>query len=211
MKLQLALDGTLADAMRVLAAAHESIDLIELGTPLILRHGIDAAAHIRAAFPDLPLLADFKIMDAGDEEAAIAFEAGCAWATVLAAAHDVTIVGAVAAAQRFGGQVMADLIGVSDPVARAGELIALGCNAVCVHTAYDTQAGGAHPLATLATVRERWPDMAIGVAGGVRAESIAALAAYRPAIVVVGGAITRATEVGAAARAVRAAIEGVSG
>jgi 3-hexulose-6-phosphate synthase len=57
-----------------------------------------AAHHLRQAFPDITLLADFKIMDTGEEEASIAFEAGCDIFTVLSVTQDSTIQGAVTAA-----------------------------------------------------------------------------------------------------------------
>jgi len=199
-KLQLALDGDLACSLDILRAARPYVDLAELGTPLIFRHGLEAARAIRAAFPDLPLLADLKIMDAGEHEAALAFEAGCQWVTVLGVAHNHTVEGALAAARAAGGAIMADLMQVADPVARGRELLARGCDVLCVHTAYDVQASGADPLADLARLRAALPDARLAVAGGIRADTVDRLAPFRPEIVVVGGAIVNADDPARAAR-----------
>src|SRR5690554_5121426 len=105
-KLQLALDGTLDAARAVLEAAHSYVDVIEIGTPLIFREGVAAVRWARAAYPGKAILADLKIMDAGEAEAAIAFEAGAGVVTVLGAAADATVCGAVRAARQHGGQIM---------------------------------------------------------------------------------------------------------
>jgi len=42
MKLQLALDGPLQESLRVLRATQAWVDVVELGTPLLLREGVAA-------------------------------------------------------------------------------------------------------------------------------------------------------------------------
>jgi 3-keto-L-gulonate-6-phosphate decarboxylase len=59
---------------------------------------------LKAAFPESLLLADLKIMDAGEHEAGLGFGAGADIVTVLSAAHDETIRGCVRAARRSGGR-----------------------------------------------------------------------------------------------------------
>ena len=137
MKLQLALDGPLEDSLAVLRATREYVDLAEIGTPLVLREGVRAIQRLRAEFPALPLLADFKIMDAGGEEARIAFAAGADIVTVLGVAADETIAVAAAAALDCGGELMVDLMAVPQPLQRVQELMALGCDQFCVHRAHD--------------------------------------------------------------------------
>ncbi len=192
MRLQLALDGDLASSTAVLAQVHPHVDIVEVGTPLIFREGMHAVRRLRAAYPHLTLLADLKIMDAGEEEAMIAFAAGADLVTVLGAAHDATVQGAVRAARRSGKQTLADMLQVSAIEARAAELLALGCDYLCVHTAYDLQEGGEAPLVQLQRLRERLPDAPLAVAGGINLQTLEGVLAFAPAIVIVGGAITRA-------------------
>src|SRR5712691_7562686 len=173
MKLQLALDGELEPSLRILRAAHAHIDIAEIGTPLVYREGVAAVRRFRAEFPDLMLLADFKIMDAGDEEAAIAFDAGSDLVTVLGVTQDATLQGALTAAKRSGKQIMIDLMGVPDLQARAETLLAMGCHYLCIHTAYDLQtAHAASPLEHLQNLRRQLPNAPLAVAGGIKLESL---------------------------------------
>lgn len=199
-QLQVALDGTLADSLTVLAKVRSAVDLAEIGTPLILREGVAAIRAVRADFPDLPLVADFKIMDAGDEEATIAFEAGASIVTVLGVTGSATLAGAVKAARRWGGQVMVDLMQVADPAVRSREFLAAGADILCVHTAFDQHES---PLAALRDLRHSLPDAPLAVAGGIDIDRIEAVAALRPALVIAGSAITRSDDPAAAARALK--------
>lgn len=192
-QLQLALDGTLEQAVALLGLVAPLVDIVELGTPLLYREGIRAAAHIHRLYPQVTLLADMKIMDAGEEEASIAFEGGCQYVTVLGVTQDKTIQGVVAAAKRHDAQVMVDMMQVTDVVERGRHLLALGCDYLCVHTAFDQQQVET-PLATLKRLRKGLPDASLAVAGGVGLPTIDSILTLNPAIVVVGGAITRAAD-----------------
>ena len=94
-------------------------DLLEIGTPLIIEEGLGALQKLKAQFPDKLFLADLKIMDAGHLEARSGSLRGADVVTVLGAADDSTIRGAIDAAQECNGYLMADLIGLPDPAKRA--------------------------------------------------------------------------------------------
>lgn len=206
MKLQIALDGELQESLTILQAVHAFVDIAEVGTPLIFREGMSAVQHLRRTFPTLPLLADLKIMDAGEEEATIAFAAGCSLVTVLGVTQEATLRGALAAAGRFGGQIMVDMMQVPDPIPQARRFLAMGCHYLCVHTAHDLQAAQT-PLATLRQLRQELPDAPLAVAGGINPDTIDAVAALRPAIIIVGSAITQAAKPAQAARMLRERIQ----
>ncbi len=204
MKLQLALDlCTTDEALALLEQTHDLIDIAEVGTPMIMAEGMSPVRAIKDAYPSLTVLADLKIADAGEHEAKIGFDAGADIVTVLGVVDNATIEGAV----RSGGIVMADTISVVDVAARARELVDLGVDLICVHTAYDRQASGADPLAELAEVVEAiGPDQS-AVAGGINADKAARLLRYRPAVVVVGGSITGAPNVRTAAEEIRGILD----
>ena len=191
-KLQLALDSELCAALDILAAARPYINIAEVGTPLIYRQGMRAMEQIRARYPGLSLVADLKIMDAGEQEADIAFAAGADIATVLALASDATIVGAVEAARRHGKRVMADMMQVAQPIARGRELLALGVDALCLHRASDMQAAQAAPYHQLAQLRDALPGANLAIAGGITLEALDQILPHQPQIIIVGGAITGA-------------------
>jgi 3-hexulose-6-phosphate synthase len=182
------------------------VDIAEVGTPLVLREGASAIWMLKEQFPKLLILADFKIMDAGAEEAAIAFDAGADIVTVLAAAETVTIQRACDAAIAAGRQVMADLIAVADPARRAVQIAALGVHLLCCHTAFDMQSSGAEPTGALAELRAALPDARLAVAGGINPQRIGLLTPFAPEVVIVGGFVTRAADPRAAVEEVRKAM-----
>ena len=140
----------------------------------------------------------------------MAFSAGADIVSVLGCASDATIRAAVAVARERGRQVVADLLGVTERHARARELARLGVDYIGVHTGVDEQAGGADPLAALAQVRAT-VEIPVVVAGGISLDTIEAILALEPAIVVVGSHITGADDPLAAACAFRAAIDRACG
>lgn len=207
MKLQVAFDGGLEDSLAVLRAVREVIDIAEIGTPLIFREGLHVVRVWHQEFPDLPILADLKIMDAGEYEASLAFEAGCDFVTVLGVTQDKTVRGALKAAADFGRHIMVDLMQVKDLVLRSRELLDMGCHCLCVHTAFDLQTPGTSPLGDLVQLRESFPTASLAVAGGLGEAALNTLKPYHPDIVIVGGAIVTAREPAQVARAIRAQID----
>ncbi len=191
-RLQLALDGTLEESLAVLSVAHPYVDIIEVGTPLIYREGMAAVRQIRQAYPKVTLTADLKIMDAGREEATIAFEAGSDLVTVLGVAPEPTVRGAAAVADQFGKQLMADMLQIPDIGPRGRDLIQLGCHYVCVHTAYDLQKTNPISGSYLKQLRTNLDRVPFAIAGGINLQNIDMVVDIEPEIIIVGSAITRA-------------------
>ena len=206
MKLQFAIDTLSTEkALELAAAAAAHVDILELGTPLIKSEGLSAITALKEAHPDKVIFADLKTMDAGELEADIAFGAGADLVTVLGAADDSTIAGAVKAAEKHGKGVVVDLIGVADKPARAKEVVALGAEFVEMHAGLDEQAQDGYSLDSLLTDGTA-SGVAFSVAGGVNASSIAAVQASGAQVAVAGSAIYSAENVGDAAAELRAAI-----
>lgn len=192
MKLQIALDMFgLDEALAILDDVGDAVDIVEVGTPWIIREGLKNVTLLKKRFPGLEILADTKIMDAGRLEAADAFAAGADIVTAMGAAYDETIAGAVEAAEKAGGKIMVDLLAVADPAARAVAVRKLGARYACVHTAFDIQ-HASDPLEELTLVSAALGKTGVAVAGGVKPETLAAIAACGPDIVIVGGALTGA-------------------
>ena len=199
-KLQIALDGDLPAALDALARVHPYVDIAEVGTPLIFREGMRALRLIRAAYPQLTLVADLKIMDAGHAEAGIAFEAGADCVTVMALASDATIAGALHSARSHGRRVMIDMMQVAAPLARARQLLALGCDLLCLHTAHDMQSSQTSPYAQLAQLRAELPNTQLAIAGGVKLATLAEILPLKPQVIIVGSGITAAPDPEVASR-----------
>ena len=207
MKLQVALDGDLESSLSILRVIRPYIDIAEIGTPLIFREGLGAIRVLHKAFPDLSVLADLKIMDAGEHEATLAFEAGCDLVTVLGVASNSTIQGTLNAAKRFDKKIMVDMMQVSAPIQRSRELLKMGCDYLCIHTAYDLQASGTTPLANLAQLREALPDAPLAVAGGIGPDTLDSLCDYQPSVVIVGGKITNSSNPTLIAQTIRTRLD----
>lgn len=206
MRLQFAMDTlTTESALDLAAKAAPYVDILELGTPLIKSEGLAAITAVKAAHPDKTVFADLKTMDAGELEADIAFSAGADLVTVLGVAGDSTIAGAVAAATKHGKGVVVDLIGVSDKAARAREVVALGAVFVEMHAGLDEQAEDGYSLDALLAAGES-AEVPFSVAGGVSADSVEAVQRAGADVAVAGSAIYSASDVAAAAAAIRSAI-----
>jgi len=130
------------------------------------------------------------LLDAGEYEADIGFSGGADIVTVLAAADDATIRGAVAAARKNRKRIMVDMINVNDLQERAREIDALGADYICVHTAFDLQVSGNNPLEDLKKVKKVSKKAGLAVAGGIKLETLAETVKERPEIIIVGGGIT---------------------
>ena len=200
-RLQLAVDVLGIDAaVDVVKQVYPHFDIVEIGTPLIIEAGLAAVEQVKPLCRDKQCLADLKIMDAGHMEASSGFQRGADIVTVLGVADDTTISKAVEAAREHGGELMADLINAADPVRRAAELVELGVSILCVHTAHDTTAGGAHPLTTLQVVRPV-VECQLAIAGGLGLADVGPAIECGADIVVVGGGILNQPDPRAAAAA----------
>lgn len=205
--LQVALDFIDLDkAVEVAGKVYPYADIIEAGTPLIKSEGIRAVNVLKGNFPGKRIFADLKIMDAGVLEARMAFGAGADMISVCAQASAETIREAIEETRRWDREVMIDLIGSTAWISRAGELSDLYPDYFCIHTFLDEQAKGRRPFERLEEfIREI--KLPFSIAGGIRPDDIALIMPFRPAIIVVGGYITRAASPEAAARTIKMAIE----
>ncbi|WP_075183120.1 3-keto-L-gulonate-6-phosphate decarboxylase UlaD [Pantoea sp. 1.19] len=207
--LQLALDHTRLDAALASAARLRShVDIIEAGTLLCLSAGVAALSQLRALCGDRPLLADFKVADAGATLAEQAFSHGASAMTVICAAPLATMASAQAVAVRHGGEIQIELFGhwtLED--ARAWR--ALGIRHAIYHRGRDAQASG-----------QRWSDadlnamralsacgLTLSVTGGIEPDDLARFRTVNVSTFIVGRALTEAADPLAAARAFHDAIE----
>lgn len=202
-KLQLALDDiTLDNALSLLRKVHDYIDIVEVGTPFLMEYGAEAIRRIRSEFPDLEVLCDGKIMDAGSYEAEIGFHAGADYVTVLAVTEDATIRDVIRAAEQSGGIAVADMICVRDLPQRVAELKQLGIHMLSVHTGVDQQKAGRTPLSDLKTIKACCGELPVSVAGGITEATADEYLALDPAVIICGGGILHASDPVAAARAI---------
>ncbi|MYL30341.1 3-hexulose-6-phosphate synthase [Halobacillus halophilus] len=204
MKLQLALDLVdINGAIEVVKEVESHVDVVEIGTPVVINEGLKAVKEVKKAFPDMTVLADLKIMDAAGYEVSQASASGADIITILGAAEDESIKGAVEEAKNQGKQILADMIAVQDIETRAGELDQLGVDYICVHTGYDLQAVGKDSFEDLAAIKKVVKHAKTAIAGGIKLETLPEVINHNPDLIIVGGGITGQDDQAAAAKQIK--------
>lgn len=187
--IQVSIDVTTLDEALDLArgAARAGVDWLEVGTPLLLAEGLHAVRAFRAEFPNHPIVADLKTMDGAGLEAEMMFKAGANMVVVMGQAHDASIIEQVKMAQRYGGQVMCDVMLCPDKPGRARQAQAMGVDYIIVHTGFDERnmIPGLSPLADLPAVRAA-VSIPIQAVGGLSIEQAIATLEMGAQIVVFG-------------------------
>ncbi|MFH5181324.1 3-hexulose-6-phosphate synthase [Paenibacillus sp. TAB 01] len=191
MQLQLALDlVNIPEAKEVVKEVEAYIDIVEIGTPVVINEGLRAVKEIKESFPGLKVLADLKIMDAGGYEVMKASEAGADIITVLGVSDDSTITGAVQEARKQNKKIMVDMINVRNLEERAREIDALGVDYICVHSGYDHQAAGKNSFEELNAIKRVVKNAKTAIAGGIKLDTLPEVVKANPDLVIVGGGIT---------------------
>ena len=192
--LQVALDLTsIKEALAIaLEAVKGGADIIEVGTPLLKAEGLHSVRVLRETFKGRRIVADMKIMDAGELEAELALKAGADVVTVLGVASLETLKRATVKAHELGGKVMVDMMEVKEVRRKVEEAVKLDVDYICLHVGLDVQRAKGVSARELAERAERIKSeygVKVAVAGGID-EFTAPL--YRDLdIVIVGGAITK--------------------
>jgi 3-hexulose-6-phosphate synthase len=195
---QISLDLTnIEEALETAAIAMRAgVDWLEAGTPLILAEGLHGVKRLRAAFPEVPIVADLKTMDGGYLEAEMMAKAGATHVVVMARAHEETIKCVVKAGKDFGIKVMGDNLGCKDMVAAAIWLEDLGCDYVIHHIGYDERRGiaarGERMPSPLDQLREvvKAVNIPVQAVGGLSLEQAIKCPEYGAPLVVLGAPLT---------------------
>lgn len=216
MKLQVTLDTySVNDGIALVRDVADYLDVIEVGTPLLLESGMSAVEQVRQAFPGVHIMADTKIWHNGARIAHAAFAHGATSVTVLAGTTDEEIETVVEVAQDCDGVVVADLSGERGLVQRAAELEDLGVRYMMVPSGLrvyedelhdddvfhrNTRAVGGMPLALVRNVSRTLTGAAeVAVVDNVTLDNLDAVLATNPGIVLVGRAILSADDPASAA------------
>jgi len=177
-------------------ATRAGVDWLEAGTPLIIAEGMHGVRALRERFPQTPIVADLKTMDAGYLEAELMAHAGATHVVVMARAHEETIRCMVKAGRDCGVKVMGDNLGCPDMVAGAKQLEDLGCDFVIHHIGFDERRGiaarGLRMPSPLDQLREVVAAVNIPVqaVGGLTLEQAVRTPEYGAPLVVLGAPLT---------------------
>jgi 3-hexulose-6-phosphate synthase len=209
MKLQLALDTPdLTCELELAGKVAAYVDLIEAGTPLLIREGIRAVRELRRRHRGRPIVADIKVIDAGEPIAEIAFAAGANVVTVLGSAPDNLIDRVVKTAQRYDGQVMADSLSVANISDRARQLRDLGVHSLCINRrGFKRERQSREEKFNQLSELISKIDLPVYLAGGIDLAELTWLGELPIAGVIVGAAIAEAASPVDVAKKMRAALD----
>ncbi|WP_128330767.1 3-hexulose-6-phosphate synthase [Apibacter sp. HY039] len=189
MKIQLALDTIRLDELvSKVTPLIEYVDILEVGTPLMMLEGMEPVRILKRHFPDKEILCDTKIMDAGAMEARHALDAGADYITVMGVTDNSTIQACVDTAKLYKKKVVADML-CADLKKRIPIIENLDVDYLGVHTGVDQQKNGRTPLEDLVEIKNLTKKSKIAVAGGINADNLQAYLVYSPEILIVGGGI----------------------
>jgi len=209
MKLQLALDTPdLGHELELASKVATHVDLIEAGTPLLIREGIRVVRELRRRHRGRPIVADIKVIDAGEPIAELAFAAGANVVTVLGCASDEVIERVVRSARRYDGQVMADSLSVLNVPVRARQLRELGVNSLCINRRGIKRPKSREERITQIADLIDQIDLPIYIAGGIDITELSFLRELPLAGVIIGAAIAEAPSPLEAAKKMRAILDG---
>ena len=115
LELQLAIDLlNKEEAAELAKKVEEYVDIVEIGTPIVINEGLPAVQHLDENINNAKVLADLKIMDAADYEVSQAIKFGADVVTILGVAEDASIKAAVEEAHKHDKQLLVDMIAVQD-------------------------------------------------------------------------------------------------
>jgi 3-dehydro-L-gulonate-6-phosphate decarboxylase len=207
--LQVALDYvSLPPAIAMALKVAPYVDVIEIGTPLCKAAGIAAVRAIREVCPDKLILADLKTPDVGGLEAKMAFDAGADMMTVIGGAPMATVESALKVAKEMGKEMLMELTGVRDIIARATEWKSLGVERMVYHRGWDEQAFNREWSEDDKRTIRQLIDMGfrVTVTGGITAELLPFFQDLPVSIIIAGRAIHQSPDPAASALEMRSAI-----
>ncbi|APH38439.1 bifunctional 5,6,7,8-tetrahydromethanopterin hydro-lyase/3-hexulose-6-phosphate synthase [Methanohalophilus halophilus] len=193
--LQVALDNPNLEAvLNVVRQLPKSDHLIlEAGTPLIKRYGVDVITKLREVKPDAFIVADLKTLDTGNLEARMVADATADAIVVSALAPVPTLEKAISEAHKTGIYAVMDTLNHPDPMDVLEKLNELP-DVVELHRAIDVE-DTAYAWGSIEAIKELSPKILVAVAGGVRVHTIPDALKAGADVLVVGRAITNSKDI----------------
>jgi bifunctional enzyme Fae/Hps len=168
--------------------------IIEAGTPLIKRYGVNVVQSIREARPNSFIVADLKTLDTGNLEARMVADATADAIVISGLAPISTIEKAIKEARKTGIYAVIDMLNVDKPMSVL-KALTVKPNVVELHRAIDTEGNAEHAWGDIPAMKKLSERMLVAVAGGIRVDTVKEALKAGADIIVVGRAITKAKDV----------------
>ncbi len=173
--------------------------IIEAGTPLIKRYGMDIIGKIKEIKPETFVVADLKTLDTGNLEARMVSDSGADAVVISGLAPLRTMEKAIEEAKKTGIYSSLDMLNVTKPIDVLRELSVGGLmpDVVELHRAIDTEEVGVrHVWGNIGEIKRiGGKKMLVAVAGGIREENAPEAIKGGADILIVGRGITNAADV----------------
>lgn len=193
MKLQISFDSTdLAQALAVATQVEPWCDLFEVGALTLATYGVQAIKEFRAQFPQKALVADIKIIDRGAEITDIIARAGADYLTVMGGTNKHVLYTVAKAAQQAPIKVILDLIDTASLGQIAMDASGYNVTTILMHKPHDDDES-LEFLDQWALVRGN-TKLPIFIAAKINRTNVQKIIALHPDGIVVGSAITKATD-----------------
>ena len=142
-------------------------------------------------------------MDGANFIGAMAYDAGADIVTVVAAAHDYTIMEHVRTAHERGKLAEVDMMNIVDIEGRAQELLDMGVDIICMHASAEALRPNEVHINRIKRMLSVVPCEKASVANSLNFDTLDRVLVYKPEIVVVSVPILSATDKKSAAKRVR--------
>ncbi len=174
--------------------------IIEVGTPLIKRYGLDIIQKIREIRQDVFIVADLKILDTGNLEARMVADATADAVVISGLAPVSTIEKAIKESKKTGIYSIIDMLNVEDSIEVLNNL-SVKPEVVELHRAIDAESKDEkHKWSDIPKIRKMDKKIIIAVAGGIRIDNAPDALKSGADILVIGRAITNTKDVEGKAR-----------
>jgi bifunctional enzyme Fae/Hps len=195
--------------------------IIEVGTPLLKKEGIDVVKRLREIIPEAFIVADLKTLDVGKLEVDFAFDATADAAVVSGLANASSIDKFILEAQRVGIYAFLDSMEVTNITAKLNKLKETP-DVIILHKGIDTEATKEDPKqrwAAIPQIKDFYKSkklvsgkdrVLIAVAGGITADTGEYALSMGADILIVGRYITSAKDPKSAVRNILNIIPGES-
>ncbi len=171
--------------------------IIEAGTPLIKRYGVDIVGKIKEIKPETFVIADLKTLDTGNLEVRMVSDAGADAVVISGLAPHQTIEKAITETRKTGIYSSLDMLNVADPIEVIKGLHKSGFmpDVIELHRAIDVEQDEQHAWGNIKEIKQIDGKVLVAVAGGVREETAPEALEGGADIIIVGRGITNTKDV----------------
>ena len=177
-------------------AIQGGVDIIEVGTPLIKKNGLNIVDLLHKKYPTIPIYADLKMMDFPEMEIIDYFVAGSSFVSVMAFSNNQNILKAFAIAKSHDKKIFVSLMGYPecDIKRRVKSLSELGTEYIIAHGSGETE-DAFNDLKRQIELINPIDNIKLIVAGGINELNIDSILRFQPEIIIIGRGISKQKDI----------------